>query len=434
MMEWTGNPAAKRAPIGGWVLPVVDATRWIGTEPPDRRFVIDQWLVRGTGALLVGEDGIGKSLLGQQLATCVAAGKSFLGLTVIQAPALYVTCEDDESELWRRQRTINAALGVPIDAAPATLSSLTGYTGVELGVRDQMGRLELSYVGKGIIERAKQHGAALIVLDNLARLFDGNENDRHDVAEFCALLERMAIETDATVLLVAHPSKSGAEYSGSTGWSAHVRQRLWFARQEDESGVSDRDARVLRKSKSNYAESGTEIALRWHRWAFVRDADIPSDTRAEMAATARAASDNAIFLTCLRERLEQHRHVSATPSPNYAPTQFDRMVASQKIGKARLVAAMERLFAMGRIETAFLWRDSGKGRDVHGLREVPPNASPNRPQTLSPNGPELLPQTPPNIHSIPKGITGAAFGAAAPDPDSTGMILAPGETGDFMEL
>ncbi len=61
-----------------WALPLVDATQWIDREPPGREFVVDGWLARGTAALLVGEDGVGKSLLAQQLATCVAADHRLL--------------------------------------------------------------------------------------------------------------------------------------------------------------------------------------------------------------------------------------------------------------------------------------------------------------------------------------------------------------------
>jgi len=413
-------PKLDRAAGAAWALPVVDATQWIGHEPPEREFVVDEWLVRGTGALLVGEDGIGKSLLGQQLVTCVAAGRSFLGLAVNQAPALYVTCEDPEDELWRRQRTINHTLGVPIDAAPAVLSSLAGYTGIELGARAETGELELSYVGKAIVARAKQLGAALIVLDNLARLFSGNENARHDVAEFCALLERMALDTNATVLLVAHPSKGGAEYSGSTGWSAHVRQRLYFSRTSDDTGVDD-DARILRKSKANYSKSGVEVACRWHQWAFVRPDDLPDDQRVKIADNIKASAENAAFIACLRERLAQGdgREVGPSPGPNYAPSQFEGMTQAKGFRKASLKCAMDRLFALGKIETVTV-RNVAKGRNVTVLREVleaSPNASPNASRTLSPNTPDQCSQTTPRTHPIDKSIPGPASWAAGPDPD-----------------
>ena len=46
--------------------------------PPDREWVIKDWLPKGYVTALYGDGGVGKSLLVQQLATCVATGKPFL--------------------------------------------------------------------------------------------------------------------------------------------------------------------------------------------------------------------------------------------------------------------------------------------------------------------------------------------------------------------
>lgn len=417
-----------------WSVPLVDATRWFEAEPPARRFVVDGWLARGTGALLVGEDGVGKSLVAQQLATCVATGRPFLGLEVTQSAALYLTCEDDEDELWRRQRAINQALGLPINAAPAMLSSLVGWTSVELGHYDVNDKFQLSPIAEGIVACAKERSAGLIILDNLAHLFPGNENVRRDVATFCAAMERMAIDADATVLLLAHPSKSGAEYSGSTGWSAHVRQRWFFDRADKDGAVIDRDARVLRKSKANYAASGAEVHCRWHEWAFIAgDAD-QGGIGAEHAADAAANMDDDLFLACLTERNRQQRPVSERPSPTYAPTEFTKMPESKRIGKPRLAAAMDRLFRANRIER----REVGKGPDrkpIFGICEVAVNYTSNTAKPLksfagnaagntlretreTPTNPlKLLAGNAGEKHSISKDISGAAHEAAAPDDD-----------------
>src|SRR3546814_19737218 len=65
---------------------------------------------------LTGPGSAGKSLLGQQLATCHALGRPFLGVDTRGGPALYITCEDDKDELHRRQAAICRALhGQPAD-------------------------------------------------------------------------------------------------------------------------------------------------------------------------------------------------------------------------------------------------------------------------------------------------------------------------------
>lgn len=426
-----GTPQAPAA----WTLPLIDTNDWILNEPPDRDWVVDQWLARGRAALLVGEDGIGKSLLAQQLCTCVSWGKPFLGQPVEKGPTLYVTCEDEPDELWRRQRAVNRAIGVPVPSAAPLLSSLVGGINLELGNYDEAGSFRTGPCFDGIMRTAQDRNVRLIVLDNVGHLFPGNENVRRDVASFVSALDRMAKECDAAVLLLAHPNKAGAEYSGSTGWSAYMRQRWFLERPESTAGIVDRDARIIRKSKANYAESGSEISFRWHQWAFVRDEDLGDDQRAEMAQAMQIAGHNALFLACLRAREAQGegRLVGPAPGPNYAPTQFEGMPEAKGIKKHQLKAAMDRLFTIGAIE-ATTYRNKDKGRVVTVIREASPNtpnASPMSSRTLSPNVPEASPEHP-RAHTVDTTYQkGAAQEAAAPSPE---MILTPDERGDDVEF
>jgi len=74
----------------------------------------------------------------------------------------------------------------------------------------------------------------VIILDMLADLLPGNENDRAQARQFAGLLRGLAIRHDCAVLLLAHPSlsglNSGSGTSGSTGWNNSVRSRLYFER------------------------------------------------------------------------------------------------------------------------------------------------------------------------------------------------------------
>ncbi len=414
-----------------WQLPIVDATLWFGEGPPKRRYIVDQWLIRGTGALLVGEDGIGKSLLAQQLATCVAARKPFLGLETTQAPALYITCEDDEDELWRRQRAINAVLGLPLAAAPAQLSSLVGHIDVDLGTFDENNRFKISRVYSAIIERALSVGTGLIILDNVAHFFSGNEIVRRHVAAFCSAADNMAKQTDAAVLFLAHPPKSGAEYSGSTGWSAHVRQRWFLDRPEVDGVAHDRDTRILRKSKANYSQSGVEIDFRWHEWAFVCPDDLPKESRDHINARVADIADNGLFLNCLAERTRQRRAVSEKRSATYAPTEFAKMTESKGIGKRRLEAAMDRLFRISAIERGELWKGDNR-HPVIGLRETGVKSALNGASDTMRSTRETIPATADNgaldacnTHTVSKDTEGAAFRASAPSKELKGEPASP---------
>lgn len=347
---------ADETPLPG----VVDIASWQGAAP-HRRFIIPGWVVRGACGLLSGQEGVGKSLLAQQMATCAAIGRNFLGLDVEHVKAAYITCEDPEDELRRRQEAINKSLGVTTDAIvdQLMLVSLKGHLGNELGTFDQLGRLSPSPRFWQIRKRVIEFGANLVFLDNAAHFFTGNENARHDVAVFLGLLEALSEAIDGAVVLLAHPNKQhaqgnkqGNEYSGSTGWSAHVRNRLfldWKAETEDGMPL-DEDARILRKSKANYGKKGEEIEFRWHEWAFTNLSELPSDTAAEISRVAADAALNERFLACLDACSRQLRAVSVSrAASNYAPRVFAKMTEGKRVPTEAFEAAMERLLHLGEI-------------------------------------------------------------------------------------
>lgn len=365
------------------VLPgIADVSTWKGGRPPVRDFIIPGWIVRGACGLLSGQEGVGKSLIAQQMATCAAVGMPFLGLDIAHTKAVYITCEDPIDELWRRQADINAALGIEMADLEGRFIpvSLKGHIGNELAVYDQQGRISLTERYLQIEALVKELGAGLIFLDNAAHFFTGNENARHDVASFLGLLERLSETVNGAVVLLAHPNKQhaqgntqGNEYSGSTGWSAHVRNRLFldWAQKDGNGEFLGEDGRVLRKSKANYGKKGEEITFRWHEWAFVRDEDLPPSVSSELQEIGRANFENDCFMSCLRQRLSERRAVSEMPaSRTFAPKVFADMPEARGCTKEQLQGAMDRLFRTNAIERGYLWVIKGEGKAAHGLREA----------------------------------------------------------------
>lgn len=341
---------------------------WKGKSAPHRRFIIPGWVVRGSAGLLSGMEGVGKSLVAQQMATCAAIGRSFLGLEIAHVPAIYISCEDDIDEMWRRQEAINAALGITMDdvAGRLELVSLKGHIGNELGTFDGAGRLSTSPRYRQILRMCEDFKPGLAFLDNAAHFFAGNENARHDVAAFLGLIEQLSIKIDGAVVLLSHPNKQhsqgntqGNEYSGSTGWSAHVRNRLFldYAAKKEGEYVDD-DDRVLRKSKANYGKRGEEITFRWHEWAFVLPADLPNTTNAEIARAAEAGRMNELFLECLDGATKSRVPTSASrAASNFAPRVFAKMPASRGASVEALEQALQRLLHLQTIKgDCELWR------------------------------------------------------------------------------
>ncbi len=408
-------PASAPAPLGP--LPLIDPGIWQDVDAPSREWAWTDNIPHRQATYLTGPGSAGKSLFGQQLATCHALGRPFLGIDTRGGAALYLTCEDDADELHRRQAAICRALRVrPADlSGKLHLVSLAGEIGTELFTVQDGGRLDLTDRFRALEAGAIAIDAKLIVLDNVAHLFGGNENARHEVAAFVSLLNRLAMRIDGAALLIGHPNKAGDNFSGSTAWENQVRSRLFM---EVPADSHDRDVRVLSRQKSNYARKGEATTFRWLDWAFVRDDDLPIDQRVELAANAQAASDNAVFLRCLDERNRQERAVSESPaSRTYAPKTFAEMAESDRIGRARLEAAMDRLFRIGAIERGFVHRDCAEGKDRFGVRRPPADLSADHPLTGSADVPLTTRRPPPAHTPYTTYISGAASEAAAPNPD-----------------
>lgn len=354
------------------ILPLLNPARWDEVPTPVREWALESWVPARQMTYLTGLGSVGKSLLMQQLCTMVALGLPFMGIATRQATAIYVTCEDDGDELHRRQKAICASLGVSLRDLDGKLHlvSLAGAIGNELAVFDGEGKMALTDAWQRLLATARTTGTGFLGLDNVAHLYGGNENSRHEVASFCNLLNRLALDVGAAVVLLGHPNKAGDAFSGSTAWENQVRSRLFMEVPKASDGaVLDPDARVLSRGKANYARNGERVEFRWHNWAFVGEADLPPNVIAELAAAAAQNVHEQRFLACLAERTAQRRAVSEKVSSTYAPKAFVGMAEAKGSTKRDLELAMERLFRSGRIERGELWKGPDR-KPVYGLRET----------------------------------------------------------------
>ncbi len=354
------------------LIDLIDPSEWEDCETPTREWLLDGWIPARQMTFLTGPGAAGKSLMTQQLATCVAMGRPFLGVPVVGCRALYITCEDDLDELHRRQKSICTALNMslPYLSDRLFLASLMGALGSELATFDQDGRMHTTESWKRLLTTVKARKIGFVVLDNVAHLFTGNENIRNQVAAFCGLLNRLASETECAVLLIGHPNKAGDDYSGSTAWNNQVRSRLFLKIPHEEGQEpEDWDARELTNGKANYSANGKQIAFRWHNMAFVTDADLPGDEFDRQVAETQDRADEKRFLACLKAAAETGRTVSDKPGANYAPHIFAPMKEARKMGKTRLRNAMQRLFDARQIEIGEVGKDSAR-RPIRGLKPV----------------------------------------------------------------
>lgn len=306
--------------------------------------------------LLAGDGGTGKSLLALQLAAATAAGTSWLGLPTMDGTALFITAEDDIDEVHRRLDDVRARAGLGFaDYTRLHILSLAGEDAILGAAEPRTALVKATPLFRRIEAWVSEYKPALLVLDTLADLFGGNENDRAQARQFISLLRGLALKARVSMVLLAHPSltglNSGSGTSGSTGWSNSVRARLYLERITTRDGGEkaiepDPDARVLRLMKANYSRTGSEVRLRWLDGVFVTTEDPGPAGDLMLAETIRAER---VFVRLLTAYRGQDRNVSATPGTTYAPAIFAKDPGAEGLSKSALVRAMNNLFADGAI-------------------------------------------------------------------------------------
>jgi RecA-family ATPase len=365
--ERSASEASTAAPTGVLSAPesrpevplqFIDVARWHGQPVPDREWCVLNRIPMRNVTLFSGEGAIGKSIVSLQLSVAHVLGKDWLSTMPELGPVINVACEDDADELHRRLSLILAHYSMSFaDLKDLHLLSLAGQDAL-LATPDKNGLIKPTKLLGQLITAACDIRPKLIVLDNSADLFGGNENDRTQVRQFIGVLRGLAIAADAGVLLTSHPSltgmNSGTGLSGSTAWNASVRSRLYMKRATTEKDEEpDPNLRVIEVMKSNYGPVGETITVRWRDGVFVPVATMGTLDR---VAAEKAADD--LFLKLLERFRDQGRNVSDKKTANnYAPT----MLSTDPDGKGRrkdLADAMARLFAAGTIKMESYGRPS----------------------------------------------------------------------------
>jgi len=324
-----------------------NASELAGLPVPARQWLVDHLIPSKTVTLFGGDGGTGKSLVALQLAVAAATGTQWLGRTISHGRVIFISAEDDQDELHRRLADIAQTNGLDFsDLTDLTIRSLAGEDSL-LAIESQLKLIETTLFAE-LDARAATDEPVLIVIDTLADVFPGNENDRSQARQFISILRHLALKRACAVVLLAHPSlsglNSGAGTSGSTAWNNSVRSRLYMSRIVQDGNEPDPDRRILATKKANYGRIGGEIALTYRNGVFIEDGT--PDGLDRMAIGAKAER---VFMRLLRELTGQCRYVSATPSVSFAPSVFAKHPKAEGMTMSALRIAMDHLFTRGEI-------------------------------------------------------------------------------------
>jgi RecA-family ATPase len=235
--------------------------------PARREWVMEGWIPAAQTTLLSGRGGEGKTAIAQHIATCVALGRPYIDAILTPGPVLMWAGEDDAAELWRRQIPICSWLDSTISDLTSRLY-LYSWADHDMSLATPaFGVLQPTRLMTLLREQVGDLKPRLVILDNVSRIFGGQEQDRHQVMSFCAWLR--AACSPAALLLLGHTAKpTESEYSGSTAWENAVRARLLFGSKAPADMQPDEDddpgaARYLSRRKLNAPGGRVTHLLEW---------------------------------------------------------------------------------------------------------------------------------------------------------------------------
>jgi hypothetical protein len=336
--------------------------------PPERDWAVKDWLGMGHTTLFAGQGGLGKTLIAQTFASCLAIGHGYVDYAPRRRKVLMLAGEDDTDELWRRELAICNYLAVGLDDI-ADNFILESYANRDMTLADIVyGKLVPTPFMNELHEQIRDYGAEYVFLDSAARVFGGNENDRHMVTQFVTWLTAAA--GTAGLCLLAHPSKAaGSEFSGSTAWEGSVRSRLYLGTdlpdiQRDKDDPPPNDAvRYLARRKMNYTDRD------WRMLTYTDGVLVPA-TDAQQRPLSRPSGEFADDIVIravgiLATKFKQHGTAS-TASPYYLPRLAKQNELLDGLSVKEFARHMRDLIKAGRLATQIVGKYVNR-TDKHGL-------------------------------------------------------------------
>lgn len=328
--------------------------------PPPREWALNQWLPQGHPSLLPGRGGIGKTLLAQCLGTAMALGRDYIDEIERPLRILFWAGEDDQAELWRRQLKICQHFGVELSALKDRLF-IQSYEGADLTLAGTaFGQLAPTMMLEELRQQVNDYRADYVFMDNVARVYGGNENDRHQATQFLAWLSSAC--APAGVCLLGHPAKGvGSEYSGSTAWEGAVRARLYLsdrlpdAQDRDDDAPPDEKVRYLSRRKSNYSPND------WRRFELRDGVLVPEQHQFVAAADISGEFAKDIVRRAVRKLKDMGFHGNAgTRSPEYLPKLSNQYGLLDRLSEKRFGGIMRDLIKEGELTVATVGRYSNR--------------------------------------------------------------------------
>lgn len=317
-----------------------DMADLLANPAPPREWHVKDWIPAKTVHLMGGDGGTGKSLLALQLAVATGTKAEWLGHEIHKpGVALYYGAEDDQDEIHRRLQEVCEGMDVdPHEYAGCVQWRSAIAEDTVFAVLDQSGRVKPTPLMKRIDSEIADVRPSVVVLDTLANLHALDPNSQEQAKAFVSLLIGICQRHGCTIILLAHPSRSGmATGNGdgfSVGWNNSARSRSYLSASTDNPAI-----KILTSKKANYGPTGLQIKMEWQNGIFRQVNDEYAD----------ASVAQSVFLEILDRLTSEGRFYGAVPAANYAPARFaeEPEAHDASLTKAQMATAMKAMLKAG---------------------------------------------------------------------------------------
>jgi RecA-family ATPase len=340
-----GEPFRPPSPNDQSPLALVTPKQWSDVALEEMRWLATHRIPASDVTMIAGDGGNGKTTVALQLGVSIACDLGdWLGTTTLSGPVIFFSAEEPEAEMRRRLGRIAQKRGINPDDIEHLHFHFAEPDKALLGISTSGGTIAPTATFHALSRSVMDVRPALLIVDSVAAVFGGNQNDRVQARTFVSMFRRMAREAGTAIVLLDHPSlsgmNSGTGRGGNMDWSNVVRSRLYLRT----AGEDDDKFRELEVVKSNYGPAGEKVQLRWEDGSFVINGSLSTP---QQAATIAKIDD--LFLKLLDKRTAQGRHVGSKASRSYAPSEFAKDPDAGGVKTKALEASMERLFTAGKI-------------------------------------------------------------------------------------
>lgn len=170
--------------------------------PPLAEPLIEGVLRKGHKMLLAGPSKAGKSYALMQLCVAIATGGKWFGFQCAKGSVLYVDLELDKASCYNRFGSIRKALKLRgEDVKGIEVWNLRGHACT-------MDKLAPKLIRR-ILKRNKnaEEKLSAVIIDPIYKVLTGDENNASDMGKFCNLFDKVATETETSVIYCHHHSK-----------------------------------------------------------------------------------------------------------------------------------------------------------------------------------------------------------------------------------